>query len=290
MRSDIYRIIQSRTLTHALNAIILSGLLLIPRVSLGDPPKPSNRSASVVALEVRKEVDSKLSDGLGLKEASETDMTLVLSIPDREVLALDTKGAALTAFTDDRGTNLLAAHPGRLGTAGLQHADISPDGHRAKIVLQSFFAPAGGATKLILKATIPASCGADRKQVRQNEVSLIEGTKFKLGSLEFEVAKSPTQTFADSAMTVQFKCNASLRPIQSLRFLSSSGKEIKSRQFGSTSRRSNNSISETRDFALWENAASIAVEADMFTRTETVQIPVNIEIGVGLGSAASPAK
>ncbi len=289
MRYEIDWMIRPRTMIRALGATLLAGLWLVPRVSLGDPPKLSERSVSVVALDVRKELDRKFSEGLGLRDGGATEVTMVLSIPDREVFALDLKSAALTAFTDDKGTNLLP--PGRRGNATpLQGGGISSDGHRAKVALQSYVPPAEGATKLVVKGTIPASCGADLKQVRQNEVSLLEGTKFKLGSLELEVAKSPTAPFDDSAMTVRLKNNASLRPIKSLRFLSSSGKEIKSQPMGSSFRRSNKTIVETRDFALWEKADSVTVEAEMFTQTETIQIPISLEISVGLGSPVCAGK
>ena len=292
MRSEIHSMIQPRTVARALQATLFIWPLLAGRVSLGDPPKPSDRSVSVAALEMHRQLGGKLSEGLGLKEEGATNMTFVLCVPDRNLFALDPADAALIAFTDDKGTNLLAARPGRLGKPGLQqYAAISSDNHRAKVELQSLLAPAEGATKLVLKGTIPALCGADRKKVRQDQLSLLEGTKFKLASLELEVAKVETRSYDDgSAMTVQFKSNASLRPIKSVRFLSSSGKEIKSLPIGRGSFRNNKSILETCGFALWENVASVTVEADMFTQTETVQIPVSLEIGVGLGSAASPAK
>jgi hypothetical protein len=122
--------------------------------------------------------------------------------------------------------------------------------------------------------------------VRQTDVSLREGTKFKLASLELEVARSSAQAARGSAMSLQLKSNMSLRPIKSIRFFSSSGKEIKSQptQWGYTGG------VWIKDFSLWENADSVTVEADMFTQAETVQIPINLEVGVGLGPTVPAAK
>jgi hypothetical protein len=253
-------------------------------------PPASAVELSVISLEVRKELDPKLTQGLFVPGFGGTSISLLVGVPDKVVIGLDHGAGKLTRFTDDRGTDLSKAHP-RFFDIGLsQFAQIAPDGHHAMVKIQSGYAPAMGATKIIADGTLVALCGANLKTVLQDAIPLQKGAKFKLGTLELEVENLQDVTVGTAKMWVSFKSATSLQAINGLRFLTADGKEIKSQDGGGGELRRNNVVfSYTRQYTLDEKAASVTIEAKLWGQVESLQIPINLDVSVGLDAARSAA-
>lgn len=272
---------------------VLFGLLLAPRASPGQlpkpsPPAPANPPLTVIGLQVQRDTDRALTGTLFLPEPG-TTVTLFLNWPDRALFGIDERAVAIKSFADDKGTNLLAYAKRGSGSPGtFSQVGVVTDGHRAKFVVQSPLTPAAGATKLILRGTIAGTYMTGLKTFRTEAVPLTDGTKFKVGNVELEISTPAVARNGAAARQLELRRHGSLRPVKSLRFLNGA-KEIKAEQTGGGSSGFGAILSETRSFALWENPPRVTVEAEVYTQTEAVPIPVNLDVAVGLGGGGPPA-
>jgi hypothetical protein len=249
---------------------------------------PETQPASIVAWNVRRGPDKGFASGLWLHNESGVEMTLVLDMPQQEILSIDGSKAAITC-ADDKGTDLLVKNPKSLGRPGLEEAGLAADGHSAKLVLRTYFSPAESATQISLKGTIGVSCGINLKKIRQQNVSLSIGSKFQLGSIEFEVRAPQSRARDVNNVGVEFSSHSVLRAIKTLRFLDASGKEIKSESTGSGMNSDGHTRTEFRDYAVFGQASTVTIEADLFTDSQTIQVPIDLKLGVGVKNGGSSA-
>jgi hypothetical protein len=102
--------------------------------------------------------------------------------------------------------------------------------------------------------------------------------------LPVEIENTQEQDWGDQrSFVVTFKSSKSFDSIQKLRFLDANGKEIESQVTGSSSMGIAAQMMHMRDYSLKEKpAGKVMVEVTYFQKSEQLQVPVDVEVGVGL--------
>jgi hypothetical protein len=281
-------------------------LVLLAPLTAADDPKAVKEPAlpkwTVHGLSVMKgSPDAERAQGdrgpgpgfgaLPLLPAEGTRVILMLQIPDRAVLAYDSKGCKIDSLTDDKGTDLLkgampAPEPaGRGGPAGtsprVTGTQFGPEGKSGIFTFSAPGLPAAGAMKLRVKGSVAVVVGSKEKEVEKKDVSIKDGVDLEFGKLS--LIESPFNG-RNTTTAVSYK---GTKPIKKLTLLDADGKEIAIRR-STMPPTGSRDLDPTRDFparfAPTDRTAKIdkcTVRVTYFDTVETVTLPVDLETGLG---------
>jgi len=157
-----------------------------------------------------------------------------------------------------------------------------PDGHVCVVDVQGSTPPAKGAKILRLTASLVMKCAEGEKTVVQKDLKLEKGAKLTAGSVPWTIQKVGKPGWGDAKLAVSVTGKVSHDAIKKLVFLDAAGKEIKhsigSRSSGGFMGRMTYGVT----YNLKKKVDVVTVKVIYFEKTETITIPVDLEIGVGL--------
>jgi hypothetical protein len=244
-----------------------------------DEPK-SDITAQATQLSVRKPLPPKKKEAFAFPDNGSTNLDVALSAPGKFVLGIDTKAGKLTEFADDKGTKLFTENKFGFGWLG-DFPIINPEGDVCTVHLNGQTAPAKGATKLKVKATVVLTCGSGEKATDKKEIKIKKDAKETVG--DFTV-----QVIDDGAMfgAPQIQVSSDKQNLKSLSFFDDKGQEIK--LFFPPFRQTIYPMKagDKMRYGLLANLPkkmdAVTVKATYFEKTEAVSAPIDLDIGVGL--------
>ena len=220
-----------------------------------------------------------------------TSLHLKVTSASKTFLEVSEDASKLARFVDDKKTDLSKQRRQGFGSDWLKGPTrIAPDGHSCVLQIGSDVLPAPGATRLSLKATVAILCGSQEKTATQPDVQLKVGRKLKLGPIPLAVQRAEDGGWnPDTKFSVTLASSTSLAKIKELAFLGPGGKEIPHRLEGSGTMGMPGSVTYTRRYGLSEKVAEAGLRITYFEKTETLNVPIDITTGVGIGGAAATA-
>lgn len=267
--------------------IALGCLFALILTAVGLQAQPSDKAPSIslevvgLSLDRPEKPKSERSRFISMNEG--TKIKFKVSCPDVTFLSLDEKASKVESFTDDKGTNLYDSYA--RGTFDLDSfRGISKDGHTLNFKVQSPDIPAKGAKEITLKASAIVTVGKDKKQAKAANVSLAKDTAVTLGNIETKISKVGKPSWGskkDTTLAVSFQANKSFDNIIDVVFETPEGKKLKSRKVGSMSGMG----TWRRDYHLefeGEAPEAVTIKTDYYAKTETLTIPIDKKITVGL--------
>jgi len=260
-------------------AIVFSAVLVMFVLPAAAAPA-DDAAVSVVALKIGKEIPED-PKGYPTFVKKGTSLTLVVRRADKFFVGMDKK-TKLAAFTDDAGTDLLKK-TGKWGMSGISSfPKFSEDGHLCVVDVQGPTPPAKGAKTIRLKATLVMKCAEGEKTAVQKDLKLKKGSKLTAGPVPWVITKVGKPDWGDAKLAVSVSGSVSHDAIKQLVFLDAAGKEIEHSVGMRSSSGWGNRMTYGVTYNLKKKVDAVTVKVIYFEKTETITIPVDLEVGVGL--------
>jgi hypothetical protein len=228
-----------------------------------------------------------------------TSLTFALDEPQQSILGVETNDCKITAFRDDRGTDLvpddedrnrarrnMAMNPQFGQDEDPISAEVDPAGHRATITVHSPRLPAGGANRLLLETVLVVRYAKGEKTVEQKHVNL-KLDKLAAGPYSMIVASQDDANrgfgqFGQGGTQVMLFHQGPLHDLKKIAFIGPDGQEITARVSGSGQ---SGNVHHT-NYSLTKKVETCTIRLTVPETIETVHMAVSINTGVGFPAGA----
>jgi hypothetical protein len=241
------------------------------------PPPGGDIKVQVSELQIQKKIPKELRfDDFDMYAT--TRMRVLFMIPDKVLLGLDVGACKLTSFKDDKGTDLTKAD-GFFTPKWVDYFDmrVSKDGKNCLVNMYFPGVPVTGATKVILKATLVVLEGKDEKSEEKKDMTLTEaGTEvgqFVVAAPKFIKPfgnRTPVEILSPS------------NNIKEVKFFDGNGNALMT-HFISRNPTFDAKPRYRVEYDVENLPKNFTVRIAYFGRTEQVQVPVDLETGIGIG-------
>lgn len=254
-----------------------------------EPPAPAPEAVAaatveVLGLHVHRPLSEELRKQFSRRPEGErrvppaTRVTLLLTVPGRNLIDIDPGDLRVTSLVDDRGADLSAGAKMTLRSRDAFPADgaIGPDGHHASFEIGIPAPPGPGATSLKFKGTLKVRTGLDEKSVEVKAFPMKIGSEIAAGAATLRL-KSIGASGERTVMT--FALSGAYRSIREVTMFDKDGNAL------STNPRSQAAIADRPPEMLHFLPAGIngvTVRVTYFDKVEAVTVPIEFEAGVGL--------
>lgn len=218
-----------------------------------------------------------------MEPAPGTKLSVLLTVPNGGIIRMDEHKSKLTKFSDDKGTNLLAAKAAKesfFNSPIGSFPKITKDQKGCLVELQAMTTPAAGARTLEVEASVSLAVGSDQETVKQEKVEAKKDGAFKAGGIEFKITEAGKNTFGDDPMKIGLESKEGLK-IAKIRFLDAGGKEIESRLGSRGSMSFGGDATYSWEYTLKQMATTVTVEVTLWKKVTIVDVPVKLSVSLG---------
>jgi hypothetical protein len=132
-------------------------------------------------------------------------------------------------------------------------------------------------------------CGADETEAVQDGVGLVEGAKVTVGPVPMEVVAAEDEP-GRKRRRVTFRYGGPDHALKSIAFLDESGKQIAADAGARVRLSTLGWVSHIRTWYVPMGVKKVRVKVVYFGTTETLRVPIDLSIGVGLGAVAGASE
>jgi hypothetical protein len=210
-------------------------------------------------------------------------VALMVTAPSGNIVNVNTDDSKLEVFTDDKGTNLLAAKSqNHFSESGFTVWSSFSDKEEASSKLVEVHAsgqPAKGATLFNISGKLVVQTASQTKQFTADNVELKLGTKLSLGNTPMTVSSIRSDM---EGQEVSLNAKQDLSHILKVEFFDAQGNKIEARENGTTSWSGGSTKDVTLEYRLKKSVDKIKIVATCWTDLKTTEVPITIKTGVGL--------
>ena len=233
----------------------------------------------VYAVEIKK-----AEPGRDERFAAQEGVTVKVFVPQpgRFIIGVDEKASKLSAFVDDRKTDLSKAKDPKAFKQDFlsPFSEVTTDGQGIKLDLRAPRPPSAGARGIQIKADVALRVGSDEKKQEVKDVSLAE-SKISLAGMNVTVKRSKDQAWGDYKMSVTINANRPQDCIRKLSFVGADGKEIKSGIISRSSFSFGTGGNWDVTYGLERVVDKATIRVEYFDKVEVVSVPLDMDLGVG---------
>jgi hypothetical protein len=197
-----------------------------------------------------------------------------------KIVSIDQFKSKVDAFTDDKGTDLLAAKSDSpFNKPGFGMMDTKES--CATVEIQAAGLPAKGASALNISGTITAKIAAGTKEFTVESADITNGTHFTCGELPIEITKaglSKAMFSNEQEFSVTFSSAKDLESISTLDFFDAQGTKLEARK----SEWGGGMGSYMVVYVFKKSVDHAKIVATCWTDLKTVEVPLSVKTGVGL--------
>jgi hypothetical protein len=240
---------------------------------------PAATRPEVYAVEIKK-----AEPGRDERFAAQEGVTVKVFVPqpERFIIGVDEKASKLTAFQDDKKTDLSKAKDPKAFKQDFLSPfnEVTKDGRGIKLDLRAPQPPAPGAKSIQIKANVALRVGSDEKKQEVKDVNLAE-SKVSLAGMNVTVKRAKDQAWGDYKMSVTINANRPQDGIRKLTFVGADGKEIKSGIISRSSFSFGTGGNWDVTYGLERVVEKATIRVEYFDKVEVVNVPMDMELGVG---------
>ena len=201
-----------------------------------------------------------------------THLAVLIQVPQGGLIDIDDGASELAAFTDDRGTDLLAGDR-RFGRTGVgRRARISSDGRAALVTINGPNQPAPEATGIRAEGVLKLSRAEGTETATADRVALEPDTSFTLDGRQFTVSRVE-RIFGERM--VRFRTDMPIDEIATMRFLDAEGNDI------TGSGRMHGGAVIGRSIDADADVSELTVQVELYRGMDTVSVPLELEVSIG---------
>ena len=272
--------------THTAAIVSLMALVALAAVLYAQdtdaPASPITVRAVGLSIAIHDGSDNEASSLAKFVDAG-TSLHLLVDFGDQTALEVIEDDSTIDAFTDDVGTVLL--EPGeaeRFGFLGLRGVEIADDGKTAQFIVTTHDRPGAGATTITLTASVAFVLGSDLTTDTLDAVAFKPGQTITAGDHAVEIKSVGKPSWGDAQLEIEFTSEQSFAGIAAMRFLDADGKLIESEVNSNSRVQMGKYVVYGRTIQLAKAADAVTIEIDYYATTETVTVPVDVTVGLGL--------
>jgi hypothetical protein len=234
--------------------------------------------ASIVGISLaQKDPNSEYGQSVVPGWPAGTQVYLRVELPERTLLNIDSD-ESMISLTDSTGATM------DVGSNFGLFAFIADDRHSFVLPIQSEVLPAAGASSIRVEGTIACNCGAEPK-TETVAVSLAVDQELTLGPVTAKVTQVG-DGFEPDSQRIDLESNSPFDLLESVMFLDSDGKEVKTRETGGGKYSFGNATTYSQSYEISGNAEQIrSARFTYYQQVESAKIPVDTVVGLDLGSS-----
>lgn len=203
-------------------------------------------------------------------------MEIMIALPGRFITGLDAKAGKLDSFSDDKNNALFKKGGGLFGGGASWLNEFGmrfdPDGESVAVQIQGTNAPGKDAEKILLKGSLSVRCGSDAKTTDAKELVVKAKAEAEVGPFKARVGQ-----FGNIEIW------SSEENIKKVEFLDDKGKPIMAGPPGRTrSPSKQEKLAHGYSYFLIGKHEKLSIKIHYFTKVETVKVPVDLRVGLGL--------
>jgi hypothetical protein len=213
-------------------------------------------------------------------------VSVMLSATNGKIVKFNENESKIDSFTDDKGTDLMAAPPSQdpFNKPGISYMSSSSDNGDSSIIfdLKASGQPAKGATAFNISGKASAEVAASTEQFTVENVEIKTNVSFSLGDLPIMISDAGTNRNPWAAKeykySVTFSSLRDLESISSLEFFDSNGNKIEAvkRSWGG------GFLGYFMQYDVKQNIDRAKIVATCWQDLKTVEVPISVKAGVGL--------
>jgi hypothetical protein len=244
-------------------------------LNAAEAPKPA-----VVGLQVMRPGTHEASLSIVPGERAGTTLWLLVTLPDRHIVGLDETASKITAFADDKGTDLNVEERNRFWHKPVDCETVE-DGRGCVLAFRSPKLPAANARTLALKATVVLLHGIGDKTAAQASVALKEGAEIKVGPFPMKIMTLAALKSPPARRLLTLEGSQEDRAIRSFAFIGPDGKDIGAEIIPGRRVGAGSLVHWYRPFALPAGVENVTLRITYFERLESITVPIEITAGIG---------
>jgi hypothetical protein len=265
---------------------LLGTLVALAALQDSRPPAASAPGASAARVDVYEFTTRRQPkiEGVTLYGSEGVEIKLAVEVPGASLLAIDEDATVLRGWADDQGTNLAPSdedsffHWAQMDTRWDEEERMDV----ATLTVRTERLPVAGAERVKLDATLVFVDAADLT-TKDVTTPIAKGSKFELAGVAAEITEVTAVEDSDEwAVQVAITTKKPLAALQGLVFKDAEGAEIPSDDYGSSSMSMFGSKSYTYYYMLGRAVDSATLSASYYARMGTVEVPLALDLGVGL--------
>jgi hypothetical protein len=256
-------------------AVLVAAVIVCAAVASADDKdktKPGKATIEPTSLSVNRKLDPMRFPF----SSPSTSVALEVRLKGKQLLlqAVDSSKSKVTEFKDDKGTDLLPKEA--FFKPSFSQVQVARD--RSAVVVSyysSAAAPVKGATKVTIKGELLLVCGSEEKTTDEKEVEMKAKTEAKLG--DFTIKIDTEKGFGNSGGS--FTLTSDKPNFKSLQVKDADGKAVETFTFGTPyffNKKWNMA------YSLRKQVAKPKISITYYSKEETVKVPVDVSIGLGL--------
>ncbi|MGD0999180.1 MAG: hypothetical protein ABSA67_00660 [Candidatus Brocadiia bacterium] len=274
--------------------VVFGGLIVgIARSACAQPAAPT--------VEVRGICVTGAPYGIGTEKlaslfAKGTTLTLLVTVPQGGLFAVDDEKTHLVKFADDKGTDLRGSTVELIGET-FDTPQISTDGTACLVELNGPGLPAKDATAIMASGCISLKCGSRKETARNENAALKPGTKVAANRITFEISEvskpqfsygfsqasgAPSATPPTEQLEVTLSTDQDCSSIASITFFDAAGKDLGARLVSSSWVRMAGMKSGAESFVLSKKVDTATISITYWADVKEVLVPFDVKATLGL--------
>lgn len=205
-----------------------------------------------------------------------TTLMVKLTAGDWKLIDMDQSRCRLTAFTDDKGTDLLAQKPEWSDFVG-SFPKFSADRSSCAVTLSSAVLPAAGARTLKAAGKLSLTVARGQDENKTDPIEFAAGTAFKVAGLPFEIESAAKSEWQEGKYEVSVTIKEKAETVASIKLLDADGNEVAFTEGGGWSGMGQRNQSFLLDAEMKQGRLLVT------TWKETKEVDFALEVETGLG-------
>jgi hypothetical protein len=261
-----------------------AALLAVQAITVLAADEPNQRNLQVVGLMVVAPDGGKDNRSYCWKPG--VTVSVLYAPMQGKIVSFNENQSKLDSFTDDKGTDLMAAPPStdpfnKPGISGMLPA--SQDGVTSMVFdLKASGQPAKGATAFTITGKASVQVAASTKQFTVENVEIKTNAAFSLGDLPVVISEAGTNRNAwaskDYPYAVTFSSLRDMDSISTLEFFDANGKKVAAEKRGW----GGGPLGYMIQYDLKQNIDRAKIVATCWEDLKTIEVPISVKATVGL--------
>ncbi len=215
-----------------------------------------------------------------------TSVAVAISLPQGGIIGLDREASKITAFYDNKGTDLWdGPQVNKFSHSSIDMMpSVSEDTRAILLDVDGQGVPKSGAKSLTLKGEMQLWVSQEKTKLTASGVNLKEGTKFTLGSRKIKVTKSGTPKYGNkNAFSATLRLKGEVADIAEIKFFDAQGNDLSGhRQSSFWSGDGERRVSHWEFVFEQRPKGPVAVVMNQWTDLSKKKIPLDLKFNLGL--------
>lgn len=216
------------------------------------------------------------------------EIALLVSHPDKGLIAFDKDKSKLELFSDDQGKALCKSIGFMEGWGNFPQ--IEKDGSAVLVEVAGRIPPSPKARALRVRGELALLRATKVEQARLENFKAQKGESLKVGPFDFKIQNAGKPDWGSGVLQLSLSIDRDIPEVKTIRFLDGDGKAIETRDGGTSRSSALDTVFVSRSYILERTSEKLSIEIDYYSDMALIKVPVNLDVHIGGGSPGTEAK